>query len=93
MGLTKKTIEYLNTASGSSFIHVSSEQGRSILTKILADLPEEREKLLEEKSQLAKPESLPEPSPTSAIPDPKPPKKKKTLISDFMLEFEDEFFA
>jgi hypothetical protein len=60
MGLTKKTIEYLNTASGSSFIHVSAKQGRSILTKILADLPKEREKLLEEKSQLAKPESLPD---------------------------------
>jgi hypothetical protein len=29
-------------------MHVSAKQGRSILTKILADLPEEREKLLEE---------------------------------------------
>jgi hypothetical protein len=31
-------------------MHVSAEQGRSILKKILQDLPEEREKLLEEES-------------------------------------------
>jgi hypothetical protein len=93
MGLTRKTIEYLNTASGGSFMYVSAEQGRSILTKILANLPKEREKLLEEESQLVEPESLPEPSPTSAILDPEPPEKEKTLILDFMLEFEDEFFA
>jgi hypothetical protein len=48
--------------------------------------------LLEEESQIAKPESLPEPSQTSAIPDPEPPEKEKTPISDFMLEFEDELF-
>jgi hypothetical protein len=50
MGLTRKTIEYLNTAARGSFMHVSAEKGRSILMKILADLPEEREKLLEEES-------------------------------------------
>jgi hypothetical protein len=48
--------------------------------------------LLEEESQIAEPESLPEPSQTSAIPDLKLPKKEKTLISDFILEFEDELF-
>ena len=93
MGLTRKTIEYPNTAGGGSFVHVSAEQGRIILTKILADLPQEREKLLEEESQLAQPEFLPEPSPTSAILDPEPPEKEETPISDFMLEFEDELFA
>jgi hypothetical protein len=92
MGLTKKTIEYLNMAAGGSFMHVSIEKGRSILTKILVDLLEKREKLLEEESQLAKPESLPEPSPTLAIPDPEPSEKEKTLILDFMLEFEKELF-
>jgi hypothetical protein len=54
---------------------VSAEKGRSILTKILPDLfdlLEKREKLLEEESQLAEPESLPEPSLTSAILDPEP---------------------
>jgi hypothetical protein len=72
-------------------MHVSAEEARSILTKILQNLPEEREKLLEEESQVAESES--KPSPTSAILDPEPPKKEKTPILDFMLEFEDEFFA
>jgi hypothetical protein len=49
--------------------------------------------LLKEESQLAEPESLPEPSPTSAIPNPKLPEKEETPILDFMLEFEDELFA
>jgi hypothetical protein len=39
MGLTRKTIEHLNTAIGGSFMHVPAEKGRSILMKILADLP------------------------------------------------------
>ena len=73
-------------------MHVSAEKGRSILTKILQDLPEEREKLLEEESQIAKPKSLQDPSPTLAIPNPEPPKKEETPILDFMLEFKDELF-
>jgi hypothetical protein len=92
MGLTRKTIEYLNTAAGGSFMHVSAEKGRSILMKILANLPEEREKLLEEESQLAEFKSLLEPSPTSAILDPKPLEREETLILDFILEFKDELF-
>jgi hypothetical protein len=92
MGLTRKTIEYLNTTAGGSFMHVSAKQGRSILTKILEDLPEEREKLLEEESQIAEPESLPKPSPISAIPDPEPPEKEETPILDFLLEFKDGLF-
>ena len=47
---------------------------------------------LEKESQIAEPESLPDPSPTLAIPNPKPPEKEETPISDFMLEFEDELF-
>jgi hypothetical protein len=93
MDLTRKTIKYLNMTAGGSFMHVSTEKGRSILTKILADLPKEREKLLGEESQLAEPESLPEPSPTLAIPDLKPLKKEETTILNFMIEFEDELFA
>jgi hypothetical protein len=42
-------------------MHVCVKKGRSILTKILADLLKKREKLLEEESQLAEPKSLPEP--------------------------------
>jgi hypothetical protein len=54
--------------------------------KILEDIPKEvEEKLLEEESQIAKLESLLDSSPTSAIPDPEPPKKEEILISDFML--------
>jgi len=35
---------------------------------------------------------LPDPSPTSAVSNPEPPKKEETPILDFMLEFEDELF-
>ena len=67
--------------------------GRSILTKILDDAPEEvEEKPLEEESHIAKPKSLQNTSPTSAILDPEPPEKEETPISDFMLEFEDKHF-
>jgi hypothetical protein len=61
--------------------------------KILEDLPEEEEKSLEEESQIAKPKSLPDPSPASAIPHPEPLEKEETPISDFMLEFENELFT
>jgi hypothetical protein len=35
---------------------------------------------------------LPNPSPALTIPNPEPLEKEETLISDFMLEFEDELF-
>jgi len=67
--------------------------GRSILTKILEDVPKEvEERPLEEESQIAESESKENPSPTSAIPDPEPPEKEETPISNFMLEFDDEIF-
>ena len=51
MGLDRKTSKHLNMASGGSFLHVSTNMGRSILTKILENIPEEvEEKLLEEES-------------------------------------------
>jgi hypothetical protein len=43
MGLNKKTLKLLNTASRGSFLHVSNS-GRSILTKILENIFEEVEK-------------------------------------------------
>ena len=77
MGLDRKTSKLLNTASGGSFLHVSASAERSILMKILENIPEEvEEKPLEEESQIAKPESLPDPSPTSVVPNPEPPKKE-----------------
>ena len=75
-------------------MHVSANLGRSILTKILENTPKEVEKKpLEEEPQIAEPELLPNPLPTSAIPNPEPPEKQETPILDFMLEFEDELFA
>ena len=71
-------------------MHVSSNSGRNILTKILENTLEEVEKkLLEEESQIAKPEVLPNPSLALAIRNLEPPKKEETLIFYFMLEFED----
>ena len=42
--------------------------------------------------QIAEPKLLPNPSPTSAIPNLKPLEKEETPSSDFMLDFEDELF-
>ena len=93
MGPDRKTSKLLNMASGGSFLHVSASVGRSILTKILENIPDEvEEKPLEEESQIAKLESLPDPSPTSAILNHEPPETEETQILDFMLEFEDELF-
>ena len=51
LGIDRKTSKRLNTASGGSFLHVSTNSGRSILTKILENTPKEVEnKPLEEKS-------------------------------------------
>jgi hypothetical protein len=65
------------------------------LDKILVDKPEEplEENSLEEESHIAEPELLPYSPQTSAILIFDPPEKKKILILDFMLDFEDEFFA
>ena len=44
MGLNRKTSRHLNTALGGSFLHVSANTKRSILTKILENTPKEVEK-------------------------------------------------
>ena len=78
MGLDRKTSKLLNAASEGSFLYASANEGRSILMKILENIPKEvKEKPLEEESHIAKPKSLPNPSPTSAVPDPEPPEKEK----------------
>ena len=93
MGLNRKTSRRRNMASRGSFLLVSANTGRSILTKILEDAPEEvEEKPLEEESQIAESESIENPSLTLAILDPEPPKKVETPILDFMLKFKDELF-
>ena len=43
MCLNRKTSRCLNMASGGSFLHVSANAGRSILTKILENISEEVE--------------------------------------------------
>ena len=51
MGLDRDSSTLLNTASGGSFLHVSANAWRSILTKILENIPEEEEdQPLEEES-------------------------------------------
>ena len=51
MGLNRKTLRHLNMALGGSFLHVSTNTERSILTKILEDSPKEvEERPLEEES-------------------------------------------
>ena len=78
VGLNRKTSRRRNMALGGSFLHVSANSGRNILTKIIENTPEEVEKKpLEEKPQIAKPELLPNPSPTLAISNPEPPKRRK----------------
>ena len=78
MGLNRKTSRRLNTASGGSFLHVSTNTGRSTLTKIFEDAPEEvKEKPLEEESQTAESDSKENPSPSLVILDPEPLKRRK----------------
>jgi hypothetical protein len=94
VGLNKKTIKHLNSSAGGSFMHITTEHAKDILMKIIDNLRKENEKLLEKETKIAKPKILPEPSQSLAlaIVDPEPPKEEKTLILDFMLEFEDELF-
>jgi hypothetical protein len=94
VGLNKKTIKRLNSSAGGSFMHITTEHAKDILMKIVDNLFEENEKLLEEETKIAEPKILLEPSQplALAILDPEPPKDEETLILDFMLEFEDKLF-
>jgi predicted nucleotidyltransferase len=75
-------------------MHITAEQAKDILIKIVDNLSEEDEKLLEEEPKIAEPKILPEPSQplALAILDPRPLKEEETPILDFMFEFEDELF-
>jgi hypothetical protein len=93
MGHDGKTSKHLESTLGGSFLHVSANLGRSILTKILENtLKEVEKKSLEVESQIVEPKLLPNPSPTLAISNPEPPEKEETPILDFMLEFDDGIF-
>jgi len=54
LGLNDRNQEYLNLALGGAFMHITVDHAKTILTNILNDLPEEKEELLEEESELAK---------------------------------------
>jgi hypothetical protein len=59
MGLNRETSKFLDIASGGSFLHVSANLGRSILDKVLENMPLPKaveDKLLEAESQIAEPE-------------------------------------
>jgi hypothetical protein len=75
-------------------MYITVEHTKDILMKIIDNLPEENEKLLEEETKIAEPKNFPKPSQplALAILDPKPLKEEETPISDFMLEFKDELF-
>jgi predicted nucleotidyltransferase len=92
VGLNKKSIKHLNSFVRGSFMHITTEHAKDILMKIIDNLPEENEKLLEEETKIAKPKILPDPSQPLALDilDLEPPKEEETPISDFMLEFDDE---
>jgi hypothetical protein len=55
VGLNKKTIKHLNSSVGGSFMHITIEHAKDILMKIIDNLPEENEKLLEEETKIAEP--------------------------------------
>jgi hypothetical protein len=95
MGLKKKTSKFLNVASRGSFLHLLAPKARKILDQILADKPKEppKEDPLEEESQIAELESLPNPPQPSAILISEPPQKEETPLLNFMLDFEDKLFT
>jgi len=89
LGLNNKNQEYLNLASGGAFVHIIVDHAKTILTNILNDLPEEKEELLEEESQLAENKPLPNSS------QPIVELANETEITpnfEWMFEFEDDFF-
>jgi hypothetical protein len=78
----------LDTTSGGTFLHVSSEKGRSILDQILSS---ELDNLLEEEPQVPKANSLPDIPSTSAIPSFEQ-EEKEIPFPDFMLDIEPDLF-
>jgi hypothetical protein len=79
----------LNTTSGGSFLHISSEKARSILDQILST---ESDNILEVEPQVVEANSLPDTSSTSATPCSKL-QKEGILFPDFMLDIEPDLFT
>jgi hypothetical protein len=79
----------LDTTSGGSFLHVSSEKARLILDQILSS---ELDNLLEEESQVVEANSLPDIPSTSAIPSSEQ-EEEEIPFPDFMLDIEPDLFS
>jgi hypothetical protein len=77
----------LDTTSGGSFLHVSSEKARSILDQILSS---KLDNLLEEEPQVAEANSLPDIPSTLAIPISE--QEEEILFTDFMLDIKPDLF-
>jgi hypothetical protein len=93
MGLDRKTSKYLNLASQGSFLHISAAKGREHLLNISQATPtyEAKQKFSEEKEfHIAEHEIIPNPSQPSAV---LIPGEEETPVSDFIFEFEDEYFT
>ena len=70
-------------------MHITVDHAKTILTNILNDLPEEKEELLEEESQLAKNKLLPDSSQSIVE---LANETEITSNSEWMFEIEDDFF-
>jgi hypothetical protein len=88
-GLHKNSKQLLDTTSGGSFLHVSSEKARLILDQILSS---ELDNLLEEEPQVAEANSLPDIPSTSAIPSSEQ-EEEEISFPDFMLDIEPDLFS
>jgi hypothetical protein len=88
-GLYKNSKQLLDTTSGGSFLHVSSEKARLILDEILSS---ELDNLLEEELQVAEANSLPDIPSTSAIPSSEQ-EEEEIPFSNFMLDIEPDLFS
>ena len=70
-------------------MHITVDYAKTILTNILNDLPEEKEELLEEESQLTENKPLPDSSqPIVELAN----ETEITLNFEWMFEIEDDFF-
>jgi hypothetical protein len=87
-GVHKKSKQLLDTTSGGSFLHASSEKARSILDQILSS---KLDNLLEEEPQVAEANSLSDIPSTSAIPSSEQEEEEIPFL-DFMLDIEPDLF-
>jgi hypothetical protein len=104
MGLSGETAQFLDLASGGSFLHCSASEGRIILRKILENTPytsvhddgpeDEVTKTYEEEPVIVEPEPLATPlEAVTILQVPEPPKEEEIPSLEDMYKFEDEFLS